>query len=146
MYVFHLLFLDNMYLSRIRFLAEKDRLKTFLFVAVIANSASSWAILPVVALASTPKVETVLHRGSSWRFFFKVVYCLYWRINGWNRIFICRSVSRLVCHSVLWRWWGQDRCYHIVPAEEERRLPSSKHKLTRGLFRMSELSIPASNA
>ena len=34
-----------------------------LLVAVITNSVSSWAILPVVALASTPKTETVILGG-----------------------------------------------------------------------------------
>ena len=31
-----------------------------LFVAVITNSVSSWAILPVMVLASTPKTGTVI--------------------------------------------------------------------------------------
>lgn len=37
----------------------------YLFVAVTKNSVSSWAILHVVALASTPKTGTVLHGGLS---------------------------------------------------------------------------------
>ena len=49
-----------MYLSRIRFLAETDRLEMSLFVAVTTNSDSSWAILPVMVLVSTPKTGTVI--------------------------------------------------------------------------------------
>ena len=62
-YVFLLLFFDRMYLSRIRFFADTDRLKMSLFVVVTTNSVSSWAIFPVVALASTPKTGTVLYGG-----------------------------------------------------------------------------------
>ena len=49
-----------MYLSRITFLAETDRLEMSLFVTVTTNSVSSWAILPVMVLASTPKTGTVI--------------------------------------------------------------------------------------
>ena len=49
-----------MYLSRIRFLAETDRLEMSLFVAVTTNSDSSWAILPVMVLVSIPKTGTVI--------------------------------------------------------------------------------------
>ena len=52
-----------MYLSRIRFLAETDRLKMALLVAVVTNSVCSWAIPPVVALAATPKTGTVILGG-----------------------------------------------------------------------------------
>ena len=52
-----------MYLSRIRFLAETDRLEMSLFVTVTTNSVSSWAILPLMVLASTPKTGTVILGG-----------------------------------------------------------------------------------
>ena len=52
-----------MYLSRIRSLAETDRLEMALFVAVTTNSDSSWAILPVMVLASTPKAGTAILGG-----------------------------------------------------------------------------------
>ena len=52
-----------MYLSRITFLAETDRLELSLFVTVTTNSVSSGAILPVMVLASTPKTGTVILGG-----------------------------------------------------------------------------------
>ncbi|CAH3132166.1 unnamed protein product, partial [Pocillopora meandrina] len=61
-YVFFVFFYC-MYLSRIRFLAETDRLVMTLFVVVTTNSVSSRAILPVMVLASTPKTGMVILRG-----------------------------------------------------------------------------------
>ncbi|CAH3166938.1 unnamed protein product, partial [Porites lobata] len=62
-YVFLLFFFYCLYLSWIRFLAETDRLDMSLFVAVTTNSVSSWARLPVMVLASTPKTWTVVLSG-----------------------------------------------------------------------------------
>ena len=61
-YVFFV-FLYCMYLSRIRFLAETDRLVMTLFVVVTTNSVFSRAILPVMVLASTSKTGMVILRG-----------------------------------------------------------------------------------
>ena len=70
-----------MYLSRIRFLAETDRLEMSLFVTVTTNSVSSWAILPVMVLASTPKTGTVILGGL---FFLDVqVGCLLLVLRAW---------------------------------------------------------------
>ena len=61
-YVFFVFFYC-MYLSRIRFLAETDKLVMTLFVVVTTNSVSSRAILPVMVVASTPKTGMVILRG-----------------------------------------------------------------------------------
>ena len=73
-----------MYLSRIRFLAETDRLEMSLFVAVTTNSVSSWARLPVMVLASTPKTGTVILRGLSFSWMYRlVVCCLLLVVRAW---------------------------------------------------------------
>ena len=72
-----------MYLSRRRFLAETDRLEMSLFVAVTTNSVSSWAILPVMVLVSTPKTGTVI-LGEL--FFFS-------GRTGWLFVACCESVA-----------------------------------------------------
>ena len=63
-------------------LAETDRLEMSRFVAVTTNSVSSWAILPVMVLASTPKTGTVILGGL---FFFLDVHvgCLLLVVRAW---------------------------------------------------------------
>ena len=73
-----------MYLSRIRFLAETDRLEMSLFVAVTTNSDSSWAILPVMVLVSTPKTGTVILGELFFFWTYRlVVCCLLLVVRAW---------------------------------------------------------------
>ena len=73
-----------MYLSRIRFLAETDRLEMSLFVAVTTNSVSSWAILPVMVLVSTPKTGTVILGELFFFWTYRlVVCCLLLVVRAW---------------------------------------------------------------
>ena len=73
-----------MYLSRIRFLAETDRLEMSLFVRVTISSVSSWAILPVMVLASTPKTGTVILGELFFFWTYRlVVCCLLLVVRAW---------------------------------------------------------------
>ena len=73
-----------MYLSRIRFPAETDRLEMSLFVAVTTNSVSSWAILPVMVLVSTPKTGTVILGELFFFWTYRlVVCCLLLVVRAW---------------------------------------------------------------
>ena len=76
------------YLSWIRFLAETDKMEMALFVAVTTNSVSSWALLPVMVLASTPKTGTVILGGLFHESFVSVTYrlvvcCLLLVVRAW---------------------------------------------------------------
>ena len=87
-YVFFLFFFYCMYLSWIRFLAETDIMEMALFVAVTTNSVSSWALLPVMVLASTPKTGTVILGGLFHESFVSVTYrlvvcCLLLVVRAW---------------------------------------------------------------
>lgn len=59
-----------------------------LFVAVTTNSVSSWALLPVMVLASTPKTGTVILGGLFHESFVSVMYrlvvcCLLLVVRAW---------------------------------------------------------------
>ena len=59
-----------------------------LFVAVTTNSVSSWALLPVMVLASTPKTGTVILGGLFHESFVSVTYrlvvcCLLLVVRAW---------------------------------------------------------------
>ena len=55
--------------------SQTDRLEMSLFVAVTTNSVSSWARLPVMVLASTPKIGTVVLRGLSFSWMYRLFVC-----------------------------------------------------------------------